>query len=391
LVRDVQAGNTTLGNPQVSRSGRTVVSPWGAGNGVIVVRDVPSGKDRRLTWKDRNPFNAAISPDDRLLATATLSNGEIALWNLADGQLLRTLSRGKSFPQGLAFSPSSKSLAAIHGGEGGLSASLVLWDCETGEPRTVLEMKSAANAVAFSPDETLIAVSEMGNAVHIWNLRHNRLESDCRGAGLAAHQLAFSPDGRRLATAGTTASELSLLKLWDTASGREVFSAVLPPQRMSALALSPDGHRLAAAFSPIDDFGTTGKVPSEIHIWDATPADAEPVAAAPAKDDAAQLQGTWIVTSAELNGAIAKSSEGDKFTFEGDKVTIENKVKKASPVVFRLDSAKQPKEIDVEEQPVMRGIYELNDHELRLCYGETRPDNFDSKQGLLLVLKRESP
>jgi WD40 repeat protein len=149
--------------------------------------------------------------------------------------------------------------------------------------------------------------------------------------------------GLRDVTAGSSTGQPNSLKLWDTTNGREVFSANLPPAIITAIAFSHDGHRLAAATTALDLMaGVTGrKVPSEIHLWDATPVAVE----APIKSDAAQLQGTWIVVSAELNGAVAKSSAGDKFSFDGGKVTI--------------------------------------------CYGRQRPTALDSRQGLLLTLKRE--
>jgi WD40 repeat protein len=70
-----------------------------------------------------------------------------------------------------------------------------------------------------------------------------------------------------------TSSQQGILKLWDTTSGREVFSAAIPPVTITALAFSPNGHRLAAATLMPDIFAvmTGRKVPGDIYLWDATP------------------------------------------------------------------------------------------------------------------------
>ena len=109
-----------------------------------------------------------------------------------------------------------------------------------------------------------------------------------------------------------------------------------------------------------------------------------------ADKDKKALQGTWIVVSAAFNDKPVASSKGDKFTFQGDKLIIENKVKKTDPVTFKLDASKTPKQIDFDEKTPSIGIYQFEKDLLWICYGSKRPDGFKSSTGLLLVLKREN-
>ena len=66
----------------------------------------------------------------------------------------------------------------------------------------------------------------------------SRLVRRIPGAGSAA--VAFSPDGSRLATAGS-----SEVRIWNPATGRRVLTLAAPPSPIHDVAYSPDGSRLA--------------------------------------------------------------------------------------------------------------------------------------------------
>ncbi len=71
--------------------------------------------------------------------------------------------------------------------------------------------------------------------------------------------LAYSPDGRRLASAG------GLLKVWDAATGQEIQTFEGHSGHLTCVAFSPDGQRIAAA----GDASNPHKPGGEVKVWGA--------------------------------------------------------------------------------------------------------------------------
>jgi uncharacterized protein (TIGR03067 family) len=117
------------------------------------------------------------------------------------------------------------------------------------------------------------------------------------------------------------------------------------------------------------------------------------------KDDRAQLQGTWVVQSAEEEGKPNTELDKAKFMFKDDKLTIKLKDEKdPTDLTFKLGADKALKTIDLAppaDKAVGEGIYELSGDMLKLCVAEVgiakRPSELKAKdKGItLLVLKRE--
>jgi WD40 repeat protein len=216
-----QAKNTaevTNANPAIKASFRDLVAFSSDGNtfasmnseGQITLWDVTSGLVRTtLPSQFVNPVKRIVfSPDGNTLAI--VGDNSIRLWNFISGNIHLFLP-GSTAITDMAFSPDGRTLAAVD-----QDSRIMLWDSQSGSALQVLAgHQDSVNALSLIP---------------ILGSHPNSIDA-----------LAFSPDGKILATGGQDA----WIKLWDTATGQE--QASLPSKtHVTDLAFSPDGRILAA-------------------------------------------------------------------------------------------------------------------------------------------------
>jgi len=97
--------------------------------------------------------------------------------------------------------------------------------------------------IAFSPDEKLMATCSENGEAKLWDTITWQEKHLLRGHLLAVISVAFSPDGRRLATAS---SGKEAVKLWDVATGQEVATLEGQDRMFSRVMFSADGRAIAA-------------------------------------------------------------------------------------------------------------------------------------------------
>jgi squalene-hopene/tetraprenyl-beta-curcumene cyclase len=226
-----------------------------------------------LGGRDLILLSLAFSPDGKLLASAGGGNlgiekgpaqGEVKLWEVATGKLLKTIAVDNGIVFHAAFSPDGKLLATASGSGSAdpvVPGEVRLWDPSTRELiRKLPSHDRGAYGIAFSPDGRLIASGGMAaivegkrvdGEVKIWELRTGKELQTFRGHTGAVGALAFSADGKTLASGGARFD--GKVRLWDVAAGTELAALAVGAEIVYSVGFAQGAARLVVCSNTLPD------------------------------------------------------------------------------------------------------------------------------------------
>jgi eukaryotic-like serine/threonine-protein kinase len=298
LSIEVRAGNgstiatTVDGVPSlaISPDGRFLAA--GTLSGAVQIRRVADGKLLRiLPGHEDYVYPVAFSPDSKLVTSGAAD--QIRLWEVETGQLLAQFHGHADGIAGLCFSPDGRLLISS-----GTDQRVKFWRIEDLLTKSSFTTcaKCRVHSLSFTPDGERLAVGNYDSLLQLWDWRTGRrLNQVSLGGGSRFQELAFSRSGQHLAAIKdhptawllsvpelqpvqrlqgppgntlavafapdeqtiATGGEDSLIRLWDTASGREMRVLRGHNDYIESVDFSPDGRRLAS-----------GSFDRTIKLWD---------------------------------------------------------------------------------------------------------------------------
>lgn len=281
-----------------SPDGRYLASS-GNQDGTVGLWDLTSGREAAtLQGPDGLLLNVAYSPDGSWLAVASRQEA-VRVWSLPGRDVYADINVSDT-PWGMAFSPDGQSLAISTrptlevidlatsktvftvNSDGGRFAEVryspdgstlaiadafrhkvLLLDSSDGHLEATLGSTNGENdAIAFDPAQAWLATADAQGGVYIFNTHSGQLIKSWRGPSGVINDIAFSPDGARLATvSGVLFQEVlqpkdTSLRVWDPATGEQAAVFTESSRSVPGVAFSPDGAWVA-----------DGSFDGTVHIW----------------------------------------------------------------------------------------------------------------------------
>jgi WD40 repeat protein len=209
-----------------------------------MVWDIENGRE---TWikTPGNVLSLALSPDGHTVACGRESG--IEFYRFDTGEKIKTFTLPQTNVTALAFSPDGKRivLGSDNNADALYSVHFKVLDFETGIVRhSLFTPVDYSNFAACAPDGKHPYTRASGNIMKVWNTATGRELTRITGGWRDIRYAGLSPDGKYLAGA---LSDSDLIKIWDTASGSEVrtISTGLP-DGVESLHFRCGGNKIAA-------------------------------------------------------------------------------------------------------------------------------------------------
>jgi WD40 repeat protein len=178
-------------------------------NGVVQLWDVETRNERTSLEVGAGVYCVAFAPDGKALASADMG-GRVKLWDLVTGKEIRSLRVRGTRAYRVRYAPDGKRLVSV-----GFEGSVQLWDAHTGKELAAFDPaadQERAGCVQFAPTGKVVATGTVKGVLVLRDATTLDLKAAVTGHDRGITAVAFSPDGKLLATGGAVDR---VVKLWD--------------------------------------------------------------------------------------------------------------------------------------------------------------------------------
>lgn len=174
--------------------------------------------------------------------TAASHDWKVTLWDAATPSgPVQVIDAHDSAAQAVAYVTAERGPRLASGGADKI---VKLWNLDTLDRiRTYRGHRDFISALAFSPDGKLLASSDLAGNIRVWSTGSGRALRRLYGHRGRVGSLSFSPDGKSLASSGADGQ----LRIWDVSRGRTVRTLTGSTGAVNAVSFAPGGDRLASA------------------------------------------------------------------------------------------------------------------------------------------------
>jgi WD40 repeat protein len=228
------------GNPDVIFSPNGVLVATACGDSTARLHDAENGMELAVLQHEDRVSDIAFHPNGRQLATAS-ADGTGRVWDVESGDQLAIL-RNEGEVREVIFSPNGQYLAT-DSVDGNLGA-FRLWDVDSGAEVATLHHSNLVWIFGFTTSGRRLVIRDLSlHRTWLWNVENDTIQTVHSGQTSPFMHILRS-DGRRLATVGDYIHRT--VRLWDAETGVEL-ATMRHEDRVTDVAFSPDGQRLATA------------------------------------------------------------------------------------------------------------------------------------------------
>ncbi len=207
----------------------------------LSAQEVQLQLSKRATVKGKE-YVIGFTTDDKRLVCHGGTVKVLKRYDVATGKEVSSVKGPAKFdaPYALAVTPDFKTMATVP--HGGPPCPVLLWDLQAGKKiATMLGHTGSVERLAFSPDGKTLASASQDGTVRLWDVPSGKELATLKGNGLQSY-IDFSADGKRLASGGWDKA----VRIWDVATHKELGVFKGHANVVLDVKFSPDGTIVAS-------------------------------------------------------------------------------------------------------------------------------------------------